>query len=243
LNIRVLEGTPHVYRDLSAEQRGLAEQLIRSINGVASEQIVKTMLDAALILDVRDNGGGEDALGKDLLSYLINEPFKYYDDLVINALDFSFRQHSDVKEPLPAAFLARQPNGKYIAVKHPNWGTHQPSRPGFRGPVYILINGKSFSTTSKFLSHVHFHKRATFIGEESGGGYYGNSSGFMPVLVLPNTKVRLSVPLMTYYLSVIGNPSASRGIIPDHEVKYAIRELLSGTHKQMELALKLARKQ
>jgi hypothetical protein len=120
------------------------------------------------------------------------------------------------KEPLPAALLERQPNGKYRAVKHPNWGTQQPSKPAFRGQVYILINGNSFSTTAEFLSHVHFRKRATFIGEESGGGYYGNSSGFMPRLVLPNTKAMVSVPLMTYYLSVgdYQPKAAAHGITP-----------------------------
>jgi len=34
-----------------------------------------------LILDVRNNGGGADELGKLLLSYLLDKPFKYYDDL------------------------------------------------------------------------------------------------------------------------------------------------------------------
>lgn len=44
----------------------------------------------ALVIDLRDNGGGADELGKLLLSYLINEPFKYYNDLVINSDHFDF---------------------------------------------------------------------------------------------------------------------------------------------------------
>lgn len=144
----------------------------------------------ALILDLRDNGGGADDLGKLLLSFLIDEPFQYYDDLVLNGLDFSFRKYSPQKRALPADMLERQPNGKYRMVKHPNWGIQQPSKPTFTGKVYILINGNSFSTTSEFLSHVHARKRATFIGEESGGGYYGNTSGPGMMLVLPNTKLQ-----------------------------------------------------
>src|SRR5262249_4833809 len=109
----------------------------------------------ALILDVRDNGGGADQLGKALLSLLLDEAFQYYDDLVLNALDFSFRKYSPQNRALPADMLERQPNGKYRMVKHPNWGLQQPSKPTFTGKVYILINGNSFSTTSEFLSHVH----------------------------------------------------------------------------------------
>jgi C-terminal processing protease CtpA/Prc len=196
----------------------------------------------ALILDVRDNGGGADDLGKLLLSFLIDEPFRYYDDLVINALDFSFRKYTPQKRALPANMLERQPNGKYRAVKHPNWGLQQPSKPTFAGKVYILINGNSFSTTSEFLSHVHARKRATFIGEESGGGYYGNTSGPAAFLVLPNTKLQAYVPLMTYYMAVRDYKAASHGVVPDHPIRYTIDELLAGKDKELELALELARK-
>ena len=42
---------------------------------------INTKKSTALILDLRDNGGGADPLGKLLLSFLIDEPFRYYDDL------------------------------------------------------------------------------------------------------------------------------------------------------------------
>ena len=44
-----------------------------------------------LVLDLRNNGGGEDELGKLLLSYLLDKPFKYYDDLLINAREFTLQ--------------------------------------------------------------------------------------------------------------------------------------------------------
>jgi C-terminal processing protease CtpA/Prc len=191
-----------------------------------------------LILDLRNNGGGADELGRLLLSYLVDKPFKYYDDLVLNALEFSFLKD----KKLPEDQVERQPNGKYRLVKHPNWGEQQPSQPTFAGKVLILINGGSFSTTSEFLSQAHFHKRATFIGEESAGGYYGNSSGFMPAVTLPNSKIIVRVPLMTYYMAVHGYKDAARGVIPDHSVRYTIDELLAGTDKELAVALELARK-
>src|SRR5207253_8434139 len=118
--------------------------------------------------------------------------------------------------------LERQPSGKYRMVKHPNWGLQQPSQPAFTGKVYILINGNSFSTTSEFLSHAHAHKRATFIGEESGGGYYGNTSGPGAFLTLPNTRLQAYVPLMTYYMAVRDYKAASHGVVPDYPVPYTI---------------------
>jgi hypothetical protein len=195
----------------------------------------------ALIIDVRDNGGGEDSLGKQLFSYLVDKPFKYYDDLVFNKTSYEFEKYASQTMSPPPGMYERGKDGKYHWVGHPNWGINQPSRPTFRGKVLILINGLSFSTTSEFLSHAHFNKRATFIGEESGGGYYGNTSGYMPTITLPHSGLRLELPVMAYYMAVSGYKDASRGVIPDYPVPYTIAELIDGKDKEMELALKLAR--
>jgi hypothetical protein len=231
----------------------IADLKINRFGGTADKKELKVFLresfiesarrkSTALILDLRDNGGGADDLGKLLLSFLIDEPFRYYDDLVLNGLDFSFRTYTNQQRALPADMLERQPNGKYRMVKHPNWGTQQPSKPTFTGKVYILINGNSFSTTSEFLSHAHARKRAEFIGEESGGGYYGNTSGPGAMLTLPNTKLQAYVPLMGYYMAVRDDKAANHGVVPDHAVKYTIDELLAGSDKELALALELARK-
>jgi C-terminal processing protease CtpA/Prc len=194
-----------------------------------------------LILDLRSNGGGQDELGKRLLSYLLDQPFKYYDSLVINAREFTFKKDAKLPE-IPADVVERQPDGKYRALNHPNLGVHQPSKPTFSGKVLILINGDSFSTTAEFLSLAHFHKRAEFIGEESGGAYYGNTSGVVPALTLPNTKLILYVPLVSYYLAVSGYKQAAHGVLPDHSIRYSIGELLEGTDKERALALEMARR-
>jgi len=196
----------------------------------------------ALIIDLRNNGGGEDELGQLLLSYLIDQPFKYYDDLIINARSFDFSKYTGNPVNVPEKMVEARADGKFHAVSHPNWGIKQPNQPTFSGKVYILINGGSFSTTSEFLSQAHFHKRATFIGQESAGGYYGNSSGMVPLVTLPNTKVQIRVPLVTYYMAVSGYKAAAHGVVPDINIDYTIEELLAGTDKEMDAALKLARK-
>jgi C-terminal processing protease CtpA/Prc len=194
-----------------------------------------------LILDLRSNGGGRDELGSRLLAYLLDKPFKYYDELVVNAREFNFRKYTELPT-IPADAVQRRPDGKYRALNHPNLGVHQPSKPVFAGKLFILMNGDSFSTTAEFLSHTHSHKRAVFIGEESGGAYYGNTSGVVLPLTLPNTKLIIHVPLVSYHLAVSGGMAAARGVLPDHPLHYTIEELLKGTDKELALALELARR-
>jgi len=193
----------------------------------------------SLILDVRNNGGGEDALGKQLLSFLLDQPFQYYDDLIFNAREFSFFRYVNGAKPIPENEVEKGADGKYHYIVHPNWGLQKPAQPHFAGQVLVLMNGGSFSTTCEFLSNLHYRKRATFVGEEAAGGYYGNTSGDMVAVVLPNSKVVVRIPLMTYYLAVKGaNPS--RSILPDYEVKPSIGDLLSGRDVVMARAVDLA---
>jgi hypothetical protein len=201
----------------------------------------------ALILDLRGNGGGEDELGKLLFSYLVDKPFKYYDDLIVNKMSFSFfpkytDDHNDFAIPEGAGQL--RADGRFHALDHPNLGLQHPNKPTFAGAVYILIDGGCFSTTSEFLTAVHSHHRATFIGEESAGGYYGNTSGAVVRITLPNTKLGLYLPLVSYYMSVEGNHEheAARGVIPDFPVKPTIADLVAGVDKDFQQALQLARK-
>ena len=137
--------------------------------------------------------------------------------------------------------VEKRADGKFHDIKHPNLGIQQPSQPNFSGKVVVLMNGGSFSTTCEFLSNLRDRKRATFVGEEAGGGYFGNTSGPTARVTLPNTEVRVIIPLRTYYLSVKdGIPN--RSILPDYEVKQSINDILSDNDTVMFRAIELARK-
>ena len=194
-----------------------------------------------LIIDVRDNSGGADELGKLLFSYLVDQPFPYYHDLVVNKLTFDFAPYLREKRPLfdDVKSLDLGDDKKYHYHGHPNWGIQQPLQPHFSGKVYALMNGGSFSTTGEFLSTLHHHRRATFIGEESAAGYYGNTSGDSASLVLPNSKLEVPLPLVGYYMAIDGKAHGRRGIEPDVKVTYSIADYLAGRDLEMDTALRL----
>jgi hypothetical protein len=121
---------------------------ITSFNGNAGDDVPmsaffeRVFTVSKLILDVRDNGGGKDELGRVLFSYFADRPFRYYRDLVVNKLSFRFFQYVPDREPLPPnvdEMVKPGADGKYHWVGHPNWGMQQPAAPHFGGKVVVLM--------------------------------------------------------------------------------------------------------
>jgi C-terminal processing protease CtpA/Prc len=197
-----------------------------------------------LIIDLRENGGGADMNGRLLVSYLLDKPYMYYTHLEVNRDSFSFLEHTDAPElslNLKKS-LRKNDQGTFDLLIHPNLGEQKPIQPNFTGKVYILISGRSFSGSGECTSILHFHTRAKFVGEECGAGYYGNTSGFMPELTLPNTGLRVRLAMLRYHMAVSGYTPRDRGIVPEYPFSASIQDLLEGRDTVLEYALEQIRK-
>jgi hypothetical protein len=202
---------------------------------------IRDRQSSSLILDVRDNGGGPDAAGVQLFSYLWDQPFAYYKDKVIAAREFDFYRYAPDAKSVPAYRVDKGADGKFHYHSDPGLGLQPPRQPHFGGGVFALMNGGSFSTTCEFLSMLPLHQRGVLIGEEAAGGYYGCTCGFRVTLTLPNSKVRVPLGMVTYSYASADYQHAGRGMIPDYPVTHTIKDLLAGRDRDMELALRLAR--
>lgn len=194
---------------------------------------------SGLVIDLRANGGGRDEYAKLLFAHVMDRPFLYYWALETKKDRYDLFKYTD-ETPEAAAELARPlvPNtrGRFDVTGHPNRGLQATRAPRFGGKVAILIDGGSFSATGETTSAFHYYKKAVFIGEECGSGYYGNTSGFMVTATLPATGLRVRVPLVLYQMAVDGYPK-DRGIVPDFPVTPAIEDLLAGRDPVMDKAL------
>ena len=84
----------------------------------------------------------------------------------------------------------------------------------FDGHTYILIGGNSFSATTIFAAAVKGQKNITLVGEETGGGNYGNTAWMIPEVTLPNSHLRFRLP--KFRLVVHKDwVKDGRGVMPD----------------------------
>jgi hypothetical protein len=198
-----------------------------------------------LVIDLRDNGGGEDLWGRLLFAYLMDKPFMYYNFLEVNRISFSFLDHTDAPDIAKMIQKRTKKNerGTYDILVHANLGEQKPLKPTYEGKVYVLINGRSFSGSGETTSLMHYHKKALFVGEECGAGYYGNTSGIMPTLTLPHTKLRLRIPMVRYHMAVSGYDYPDRGIIPEYPFTRTIDDHIQGKDTEMDFVLSLIDKE
>jgi hypothetical protein len=194
-----------------------------------------------LILDLRNNEGG-DGTGEKLLTYLLTKPYRHF-----KSAEVKFTGYAPVadylengKELFFADSLVYRTNTGMYSLKNkymPLLDEQQPDINHFEGKLYVLINGASGSMASVVASLLKGNKRAIFIGEESGGTMEGNTSHQSARLVLPNTKIRVAIPLVKTTNAVPF--TKGRGVAPDYPVTPDIRDILKGVDTELNFTLGL----
>lgn len=119
--------------------------------------------------------------------------------------------------------------------------TQQPARDVYNGNVYMLINGFCMSSAADFSAILSANRKAQFIGEETGGGYQGNSSGMLPEVTLSPVPLRAVIPLQLYVNAVDMSLNKGRGTMPDYPVQASVQDVLAGKDVVMEKAMQVIR--
>lgn len=103
----------------------------------------------------------------------------------------------------------------------------------FKGKIYVLINGGSFSASCIISSKLKENKEITFVGEETGGAFNGTVAGRTSSYKLPNSKL----PTRLWIMNVAATNKTEqkgRGIFPDVEIKPTIQDILSNNDPEVE---------
>jgi hypothetical protein len=107
----------------------------------------------------------------------------------------------------------------------------------FSGKTYVLISPVTYSGGSEFSNMMYSRGLATFVGQETGGGYYGNTSGYGKELILPHSKIEVSIPTLQFVMNVEPKLPFGRGVIPHHEVIPTFEQYVNGENAALNYVL------
>jgi hypothetical protein len=195
-----------------------------------------------LVVDLRDNTGGSDPYAAYFTSYFFDKPFRYWDRIEVTE-----SIAKQVKGPMLRTFykkpLQKDSIWLWQKARHVRdfdfYEEQKPAKNNFRGKTYILINGFCMSSCADVAAILSYNKKAVFVGEETGGGYVGNTSGMMPETKVPPFNFTLTVPLQKYFNYVDASKNIGRGTMPDYPITITIDDIINGNDKALNFAFGL----
>lgn len=199
---------------------------------------------ANVVLDLRLNSGGSVMACTRLSQYLINKPFNIADTVAAINGSFPFKKYT---KPWFIYWLSMHISGKKykdgrIHFRYLEKHYFKPKKKNhFEGNIYILTGGYTFSATTLVASNLKGQANVTIVGEETGGGAYGNSAMLLTTIVLPNTRLRISLPLFRMVLDS-SRVKNGQGVFPDIEVKPSSDLIRIGVDAKFEKVMELIKK-
>jgi C-terminal processing protease CtpA/Prc len=196
-----------------------------------------------LIIDVRNNGGGDAVPDQELISYLYDKEFKLFRKIytITNKIeDKKYYKNEGVFlfNNVISWLKLKKVKENYYRANTKGSNLYSPKADNYKGNLYILINGRSFSATGEFTSFIKHHRNAVFIGEEVGGNKFQNSSGIPYYITLPNSKLRMLIPTILWELNV-DVENDGHGVKPDYWVRNTITDEMEHRDSVMDFALHL----
>lgn len=207
-----------------------------------------------LVIDIRNNPGGNDPTYEKVFTYLTDHSFRENTEayIIFNQLPYpqyykwnstdksnQKRELKDLNGYFQTIFSVKK--GKQYH-QHPQFNpVYTPDSNRFNGKIYLLINEDVGSAASHFASLVRGHSDAVIVGVETSGGYYGHNGHFPVEYVLPNSKIttRFSIVHVTQDAPQKSMQPVGRGIMPDHQVTQSYADFIRQEDTQMKYVLKL----
>ncbi len=194
-----------------------------------------------LIIDIQANGGGTEGNENLLFSYLSNKVVQKYKQVTMLPKPYqknkSKQGYIEDKWTFQNTF-AKRGNFTLYSDYYSDLGYKKPQKELiYNEKLYVLISGRTFSGGAEFASLIKMTDRGIFIGEETGGTYEGNVSGYSEYVKLPNSKIEAKIPTVHFQINV--EPKIKgRGVIPNYEVPQTWKAYLNGKNTKKDFTIK-----
>lgn len=173
-----------------------------------SQQKVKN-----LIIDIRENGGGNTDTSTYLASYLAKKPFRMISSM-------RERLNTDNR----GIFNYKGEVGDVLTQNWDDWIAPVDEALSFKGNAFVLISPLSYSSAIVFATAVQDNNMAMLVGRETGG--YANQTAQGNLFNLPNSELRVYVA--TRLLVRPNGNIQVKGVVPDIPVATTSEQIAAG---------------
>lgn len=230
-------------KDDSKEKR-LDRFLEKSFKSIG-ENNIKT-----LIIDISKNSGGSEGNEGLLYSYF-GDNYQKYDKVKVKASKAVLDNGLD--EPIVLKSLgfferlfqySKKADGsleRKLNSGHGLMAFKKEPENKFNGKVYVIIGPTTYSGGSEFANMMVTNGIGTFIGQETGGGYYGNTSGYSQQLILPNSQIEIKLPALQFVMNVKPYFPFGSGVKPHYQVIPTFDEFINRKEVALDFILELER--
>jgi len=195
---------------------------------------IKTQKIENLIIDIRENRGGNSTIGDEFFQYISHQPFTQYAKAKIK---YSKLQKENYKirfeKDKDRSWLTtkKKPNGLVEEEKASSPIKLRKNKLRFNGNVYLLTSISTFSSAASFAQCFQYYKMGKIVGEETGGRiiHYGDVIN----ATLPNSHLNLTISHKMWY-EIGATENDFHGTMPDIKVP---------SEKALDYTLGLIRKQ
>jgi len=166
-----------------------------------------------LIIDIRENGGGNSALAELMIPYFSNKPYRLTAGMKwkVSEAYKRFMKGSQGEKAEPAFYFTMENGSVYL---YDNKNLKQPLETPlrFKGKTALLIGPNTFSSANMFSDGVKTYQLAKVFGSPTAepGNDYGEMFNFM----LPHSQIIARGPSKMFFRAD-GNEKNSDPILPD----------------------------
>ena len=169
-----------------------------------------------LIVDLRNNLGGDDRYSDYLISYFADKPFTWTSRFTLKTSSF-LKAHVRQNNDTTSVYWQEVLNHKDGEIYQYDFDPYrpQPVRKRFTGEVYVLVNRQSHSQAAVTAAQIQDNGFGIIAGEETGD--YPSLYASVFRYPLPNTGI--SVQVSKGYIERVNGSTAAEGVIPDIFIK------------------------
>lgn len=203
---------------------------------------LKRRQSTRLVIDIRNNEGGDGAIGLELLSWLVRAPLTDFPDQSVTMYERVPYQYARYLDTWDFSFFDRTGQVEKI-VDGPQAGrwrvlaktsvahTITPRTDRYTGKTSMLVGPENSSATFSLAQLTKLSGAAILVGQPTGGNQRGLNGGQLAWVTLPHSGVSVDIPLLASSYRT-DTPDAS--VIPDMLVERRFALQKAGVDQELD---------